>query len=180
MVPGWDLGGSLDRSSIRLLNHSRAAAAAEGTVADCRSQHRIAAGFGMAADVAVGSFLLLEGHAGCRRMAGTGGRGDTAGRAGRWIRDTTGLGPGARCRMMAGEAVGSLVVASGRIPVNRGFHGCHTAEAARRTNAVAVAVVAAAGNNPGSSRSCCPRQRGLVVGIGSWFRRVDFSVLLLD
>jgi hypothetical protein len=164
MVPGWDPGGSLGRSSIRLLNRSRAAA--EGTVADCRSQHRVAAGFGMAAGVAVGSFLLLEGHADCHRMAGTGGHGDTAGTAGRWIRDTTGLGPGARCRTVAVEAVGSLVVASGHIPVNREFHGFRTAEAARRTRAVAVVVVAA-GSNPGSNRSCCPHQRGLAVGIGS-------------
>jgi hypothetical protein len=176
-VPGWDLGGSLDRSwKIRLLNHSRAAA--EGTVADCRTRHRIAAGFGMAAaDVAAGSFLRGD-RADCHRMAGTGDHGDTAGTAGRWIRDTTGLGPCAHCRMMAGEAVGSLAVASGHIPVNLEFRGFRTAEAARRTRTVAVVV--AVGSNPGSSHSCRPRQRGLVVGIGSWFRRVDLNVLLLD
>ena len=168
-VPGWDLGGSLDRSWIRLLNRSRAAAA-EGTVvvADCRTRHRIAVGSGTAAvavaGVAAGS-SLLAGRVECHRMAGTGGHGDTAGRAGRWTRCTTEPG----CMVTVGSL---LAVASGRIPGVREFRGFHTAEAARRTSVVVVAVVAV-GSNPGSSRSCCPRQRGLVVDIGSWFRFAD-------
>lgn len=168
-VPGWDLGGSLDRSWIRLLNRSRAAA--EGTVADCRTRHRIAVGFGMAVGVdhvAEGSFRL-EGRVDCHCIAGTGGHGNIAGTAGRWIHDTIEHGLAARCRMMT---VGSLAVASDHIPAGREFHGFHIAEAARRTS-VAVAVVVAVGSNPGSSRSCCPRQRGLVVDIGSWFRFAD-------
>jgi hypothetical protein len=74
--------------------------------------------------------------------------------------------------------VGSLLaVASGRIPEVREFRGFHTAEAARRTSAAVVAVVAV-GSNPGSSRSCCPRQRGLVVGIGSCLRFADVIGLM--
>ena len=138
-VPGWDLGGSLDRSWIRLLNRSRAAA--EGTVADCRTRHRIAVGFGMAVGVdhvAEGSFRL-EGRVDCHCIAGTGGHGNIAGTAGRWIHDTIEHGLAARCRMMT---VGSLAVASDHIPAGREFHGFHIAEAARRTS-VAVAVVVA-------------------------------------
>jgi hypothetical protein len=103
-------------------------------------------------------------------MAGTGDRGDTAGRAGRWTRCTTEPG----CMVTVGSL---LAVASGRIPEVREFRGFHTAEAARRTSAAVVAVVAV-GSNPGSSRSCCPRQRGLVVGIGSCLRFADVIGLM--
>jgi hypothetical protein len=169
-APGWGLGGYFGRRLMRLLNRSRAGAAGGTVVADCRTQHRIVAGFGTAvAGVAAGSSLLAD-RVGCHRMAGTGDRGDTAGRAGRWTRCTTEPG----CMVTVGSL---LAVASGRIPEVREFRGFHTAEAARRTSAAVVAVVAV-GSNPGSSRSCCPRQRGLVVGIGSCLRFADVIGLM--
>lgn len=161
-VPGWDSGGSLDRSLNRLLEDSWAVA--EGIVADCRNRHRIVAGFGMAAGVGAGSFLL-EGRADCHRMAGMDDHGYIAGMADRWRRCTTERG----CTVIAG----SLAVANGRIPADREFHGFHTAEAAPRRTGDLVAA-AAAGNNPGSSRSCCPRLKGLEVDIGSWYWLADF------
>jgi len=162
-VADWDLGGSLDRSSIHLPGYSWAAA--EGTAVADRTQHRIAAGFGMAAvvaDVAVGSCLLAA-HTGFRHTAGMGGRGDTAGTAGRWTHDMT-----ARARRCT-AAVGSLAVAIDHIPGDREFHSLHTVEAARRTRAAVVVV--AVGSNPGSSRSWGD--------VGSWLRPADFTCLLL-
>jgi hypothetical protein len=104
-------------------------------------------------------------------MAGTGGHGDTAGRAGRWTRCTTEPG----CMVTVGSL---LAVASGRIPGVREFRGFHTAEAARRTSAAVVAVVAV-GSNPGSSRSCCPRRSLPVVDTGSCLRFADVIDLML-
>jgi len=173
MVPDWGLDGSLGRSLIRLLNRSQVAA--EGTVvADRRTQHRIAAaGFGTAAAVGVAADSPhLAGRVGCRRMAGTGGPGDTAGTAGRWTHCTTEPG----CTV----AVDSLLaVASGRIPEVREFHGFHTVEAARRMGAAAVVAVVVVGSNPGSSRSCRRRRSLLEVDIGSWFRCAITLPLLL-
>jgi hypothetical protein len=123
-----------------------------------------------AADAAAGSFLLA-GRADCHRMAGMGDHEDIAGTAGRWTHCTT-----EHCCCTV--TVGSLAAASDHIPADREFHGFHTAEAARCMSVVVVVV--AAGSNPGSSRSCCPRQRSLAVDIGSWFRCVDFTVLLLE
>ena len=158
----WDLGGSLDRSSIRLLRCSWAVA--EGTVAaDCRTHQHIAAGFGMAVvDVATDNCLLV-GRTDFHHTAGTGDRGDTADTAGRWIRDTTERDPGAHRHIVT---AGSLAVAIDRVPVDREFHSFRTGEAARRT--AAVAVVVAVDSNPGlSRRSCCPCRKGLEVDTGS-------------
>lgn len=171
-VADSDLGGSLDRSSIHLLEDSWAAA--EDTAADCRTQHRIAAGFGMAAGVAADNSLLTD-RTDFHHIAGAGDHGDTAGMPGRWIRSTTGVEHGpcsAHCCMVA---VGSLAVASDHVLVDQEFHSSRIAEAARRTSVVAVVV----GSNPGSSRSCCPCRRDLVVDIGSCFRCADFTTLLI-